>query len=108
MLNQGYNWRPGYRSNPCSESYPGKEAFDSKELQGVRDYILDSSNHVAAFLDVHSFGQLLMFPFASDCSKVAKDAENLYEAGLGAAKAVKASHGRQFEVSVCVLKSRKS
>ena len=53
--NWGYQFQPGARPNPCSDSYPGAKAFESVELQALRTYMLDG---VEAFLDVHSFGQM--------------------------------------------------
>ncbi|GAA6057853.1 hypothetical protein JCM3770_002720 [Rhodotorula araucariae] len=100
--NWGFHFEPGTRPNPCSDSYPGAEAFESVELQALREYLLDEGNHVDAFFDVHSFGQMLLFPYAYSCKVKTADEENHYEAVLQAAKALKDVHGRQFETgSVC-------
>lgn len=43
-----------------------------------------------------------MFPFSYSCSDVSPDEENHFEGVVGAAKALRAVHGRSFEVgSVC-------
>ncbi|KWU41341.1 peptidase M14, carboxypeptidase A, partial [Rhodotorula sp. JG-1b] len=97
--NWGYQFQPGARPNPCSDSYPGAKAFESVELQALRTYMLDG---VDAFLDVHSFGQMLLFPYSYSCDVVTRDQENHYEAVLQAAKALRDVHGRVFETgSVC-------
>lgn len=44
---------------------------------------------IKAFVDLHSYGQLFMFPFAYSCEDFPPDAENLMEAGLGVAKAIR-------------------
>ncbi|BGP25403.1 extracellular matrix protein 14 [Rhodotorula toruloides] len=100
--NWGYKFQRGTRPNPCSDSYPGAEEFESVELQALRNYLLDDANHVDAFLDVHSFGQMLLFPYSYSCDAQTPDQENHYEAVLQAAKALRDVHGRQFETgSVC-------
>ncbi|GAA5924302.1 hypothetical protein JCM3775_005650 [Rhodotorula graminis] len=102
--NWGKEFQRGARPNPCSDSYPGREAFESVELQALKSYLLDESNHVDAFFDVHSFGQMLLFPYSYSCDVRTADEENHYEAVLQAAKALKGVHGRQFETgSVCEI-----
>lgn len=59
--NWGYQWAPSLTSNPCSESYPGAEAFEAVETKAVADYLTRTPNDVRAFIDVHSYGQLCMF-----------------------------------------------
>lgn len=56
--NWGFHWQGGSRPNPCSEAYPGKEAFESPELKALKSYLTDKENNVKGFLDVHSFGQM--------------------------------------------------
>lgn len=70
--NWGYQWAPSLTSNPCSESYPGAEAFEAVETKAVADYLTGTPNDVRAFIDVHSYGQLCMCgtrtPLANDRS----------------------------------------
>ncbi|TNY17817.1 hypothetical protein DMC30DRAFT_404884 [Rhodotorula diobovata] len=102
--NWGYEFQRGARPNPCSDSYPGREPFESVELQALRDYLVDARNGVDAFFDVHSFGQMLLFPYSFSCNVKTADEENHYEAVLQAAKALRGVHGRQFETgSVCEI-----
>ncbi|GAA6005578.1 putative metallocarboxypeptidase [Rhodotorula paludigena] len=100
--NWGFHFQPGTRPNPCSDSYPGSRAFESSELQALRGYLTDRENPVDAFFDVHSFGQMLLFPYSYSCDVRTPDEENHYEAVLQAARAVKDVHGKAFETgSVC-------
>ncbi|GAA5910682.1 hypothetical protein JCM5296_001691 [Sporobolomyces johnsonii] len=100
--NWGYKYSSGARPNPCSDSYAGRAAFESVELKALSEYLLDEANGIDAFLDLHSFGQMLLFPYSYSCDAVTRDEENLYEAVLSAAKALRSVHGRQFETgSVC-------
>ncbi|KAF9562216.1 Carboxypeptidase A4 [Mortierella alpina] len=100
--NWGYQWNHGgSSSNPCSEAYHGPAAFAAYEPKMVADYITKKDN-VVAYIDFHAYSQLWMSPFGGDCSKVPKDNEDITEAGLGAAKALKDVHGKKFAVgSVC-------
>ncbi|GAA6009297.1 hypothetical protein JCM10207_004340 [Rhodosporidiobolus poonsookiae] len=100
--NWGFKFSPGSRPNPCSDSYPGRAAFESVELRALSDFLADKENGVDAFLDVHSFGQMLLYPYSYSCDARTADEENLAEAVLQMGKALKDVHGRQFETgSVC-------
>ncbi|KAG0309255.1 Carboxypeptidase A4 [Dissophora globulifera] len=100
--NWGYMWNKGGSSgNPCSDAYHGPEPFAAKEAKMVADFILKKEN-VVAYIDFHAYSQLWMTPFGWDCSKIPKDDEDIMEAGLGAAKALRDVHGTKFAVgSVC-------
>ncbi|OCF34286.1 hypothetical protein I316_03799 [Kwoniella heveanensis BCC8398] len=98
--NWGYKWRPSKHSSPCSETFPGREAFEAYETKAVSDYLAAAEsrgNKVRAFIDLHSYGQLFMFPFAHSCDDFPPDAEMLMEAGLGVAKAMRTRQGEGYE-----------
>ncbi|KAL8292118.1 hypothetical protein RQP46_001584 [Phenoliferia psychrophenolica] len=100
--NWGHRFEKGQRPNACSEAFAGDEPFQATELLGLSSYLSNSSNHVAAFVDLHSYGQMLMFPWSYSCKKRTADDEDLFEAAIGASKAIRSVHGRSFEVgSVC-------
>jgi len=52
----------GASNEPCNEIYCGPEAFSEVEVKGVADY-LSSLGNVKAFIDVHAYSQLWMFPY---------------------------------------------
>lgn len=81
---------------PCSEMYPGSSAFSAAETRAVGEYLQDPVNNVKGFFDLHSYGQLLMYPFSYNCDDTVADEEDLLELSLGAISALKAVHGRQF------------
>ncbi|BGP16996.1 hypothetical protein JCM10213_007442 [Rhodosporidiobolus nylandii] len=100
--NWGFHFQPGARPNPCSDSYPGQEAFQSPELQALSALLSSKDRPVDAFLDVHSFGQMLLYPYSYSCDARTPDEENQSEALLTMSKALKGVHGRSFETgSVC-------
>ncbi|KAM0789382.1 hypothetical protein ACM66B_000211 [Microbotryomycetes sp. NB124-2] len=100
--NWAYKWSSGNRPNPCSDAHPGSKPFQAPELKAIRDFLLNEGNNVHAFVDLHSFGQMIMYPFSYSCDKSSPDEENHFEAVIGAAKALRAVHGKTFETgSVC-------
>ena len=69
--NWGYKWREPLRSNPCSDAYPGKKAFEAYETKAMSHYLRKGidwaeekgnkkgpERKVRAFVDLHSYGQL--------------------------------------------------
>lgn len=82
--------------SPCSELYPGTEAFSAAETRALAHYLQDPENNVKGFFDLHSYGQLLMYPYSWNCDAMVPDEEDLLELGLGAVKSLKNVHGRTF------------
>lgn len=72
--NWGYKWRPGRSTSACSDSYPGKTAFEAFETRAMANYLANGTTwcpdcsdidegkregrRVRAFVDLHSYGQL--------------------------------------------------
>lgn len=65
---------PGASSNPCSDSYRGPSANSEVEVKSVVDFIKNHGN-VVAFLTLHSYSQLLMYPYGYKCTQPADYAE---------------------------------
>lgn len=86
----------GALNSPCSELYPGTEAFSAAESRALAHYLQDPENNVKGFFDLHSYGQLLMYPYSWNCDAMVPDEEDLLELGLGAVKSLKNVHGRTF------------
>ncbi|KAI9633081.1 uncharacterized protein MKK02DRAFT_19739 [Dioszegia hungarica] len=118
--NWGYKWRKPLRPNPCSDAYPGADAFEAYETKAMARYLKKGvewaeekgekkgpERKVRAFIDLHSYGQLFMFPFAHSCDDFPPDAEMLMEAALGVAKAIRADHGETYQTGqACELTYR--
>lgn len=91
----------GRRANICSDSFAGFSAFSARETAALSTYILagpTENRRMLGFLDLHSYAQQILFPYAYDCGKQPDKAEDLWEAVYGAAKAVRLVHGRNYEV----------
>lgn len=60
-------------------------------------YIRKRKN-VVGYVDFHAYSQLWMFPFGGSCDEIPKDAEDVTECAMGAAKALSRVHGKKFRV----------
>ncbi|XP_040858362.1 carboxypeptidase A2 [Ochotona curzoniae] len=87
---------PGASSSPCSDSYHGPSANSEVEVQAIVEFI---KNHgkVKAFLTLHSYSQLLMFPYGYKCAKP-ESFDELNEVGQKAAKSLASLYGTKYEV----------
>ncbi|EPQ29442.1 uncharacterized protein PFL1_03197 [Pseudozyma flocculosa PF-1] len=92
--NWGFHFDAGL--NPCSEAYAGDKAFDAIETRAMAQYIDDPANGVEGFIDLHSYGQLLTYPYSFSCSEAVGDEEDLLEVSLGAVRALRNVHKRTF------------
>ena len=63
------NWAKDFRggrevsSNPCSDAFSGPAPFSEPETKAVRDFIL-STVGIYSHIDIHSYGQLVLGPWA--------------------------------------------
>uniref|UniRef100_A0A8B9ITS9 Carboxypeptidase A2 n=1 Tax=Amazona collaria TaxID=241587 RepID=A0A8B9ITS9_9PSIT len=65
---------PGASNNPCSDSYRGPSANSEVEVKSIVDFIRNHGN-IQAFLTLHSYSQLLMYPYGYKCTQPADYAE---------------------------------
>ncbi|XP_027764412.1 carboxypeptidase A2-like [Empidonax traillii] len=59
---------PGASNKPCSDSYHGPSANSEVEVRSVADFIKNHGNF-KAFLTLHSYSQLLMYPYGYKCTR---------------------------------------
>ncbi|KAM9388905.1 carboxypeptidase A2-like [Phaethornis superciliosus] len=91
---------PGASSNPCSDSYHGPSANSEVEVKSIVNFIKGHGN-IKAFLTLHSYSQLLMYPYGYKCTRPADYAE-LDSLGKIAARSIQSLHGTTFTVgSIC-------
>lgn len=59
--NWGYQWdsRAGGSRDPRSLTYRGPEPFSEPEIRAIRDLVLDPRRRFKAFIDYHSFSQII-------------------------------------------------
>ena len=108
--NWGFGWSDGNTatslSNPCSENYQGSRAFEAHETKALSKYIKDlkkSTTHkLVGYLDLHSYAQTILYPYALSCDMNVRDEESLLELGVGASRAMKAASGEHYDTeSAC-------
>ncbi|XP_023063589.1 carboxypeptidase A2 isoform X2 [Piliocolobus tephrosceles] len=87
---------PGASSNPCSDSYHGPSANSEVEVKSIVDFI-KSHGKVKAFITLHSYSQLLMFPYGYKCTKP-DNSDELSEVAQKAAQSLTSLHGTKYKV----------
>lgn len=95
-LNRNYDFAFSRSSSACSEMYPGSSAFSASETRAIAQYLQAEENNIKAYFDLHSYGQLLMYPYSFNCQEPVADEEDLLELSLGAVAALRRVHGEKF------------
>ncbi|CAK7222429.1 Putative metallocarboxypeptidase ecm14 [Sporothrix bragantina] len=99
----GYEWDSQTRDEPCSESYGGESAFQAVEAESIsawaRNEVDNNDVEFVGFLDLHSYSQQILFPFAYSCAADPPNLENLEELAIGLAKAIRLNTGETYSVS---------
>ncbi|XP_077423880.1 carboxypeptidase A4 [Vanacampus margaritifer] len=91
---------PGASRNPCSDSYHGPSAHSEVEVKNVVN-LIKSHGNVKAFISVHAYSQLLMYPYGYTCNSVPHQAE-LDSLGRAAVQKLASLHGTRYKVgSIC-------
>ncbi|XP_062856181.1 carboxypeptidase A4 [Trichomycterus rosablanca] len=93
---------PGASNNPCSDSYHGSSAHSEIEVKNIVD-LVNSHGNFKAFISIHAYSQLLMYPYGYSCTAVSHQAE-LDLVGRKAVKALSSLYGTSYKVgSICKI-----
>ncbi|XP_023130020.2 carboxypeptidase A1-like [Amphiprion ocellaris] len=93
---------PGASSSPCSDSYRGPSAHSEIEVKNVVD-LIKSHGNFKAFISVHAYSQLLMYPYGYTCTNVPHQAE-LDSIGRAAVQKLTSLYGTSYKVgSICKI-----
>ncbi|KAL7401754.1 hypothetical protein ABVT39_004313 [Epinephelus coioides] len=65
---------PGASSNPCSETYRGPRAHSESEVKSIVDFV-KSHRNFKAFISIHSYSQMLLYPYGYTRTPVKDQAE---------------------------------
>ncbi|KAF4998666.1 hypothetical protein FGRMN_2992 [Fusarium graminum] len=75
--NWPYKWEltGGASTNPCDETFKGLAAGDSPELKAIKGQIdtLAAGKGLTFYVDFHSYGQYILWPYGYDCKVVAPE-----------------------------------
>ncbi|XP_066564989.1 carboxypeptidase B isoform X1 [Amia ocellicauda] len=87
--------RIGASTNPCSDTYCGAKPESEVEVKAVADFIRRNLSSIKAYITVHSYSQLLLFPY-SYTTALAPDHEELLRVAKAAANALTSLYGTQY------------
>lgn len=99
----GYEWDGAdTQSDPCSETYGGEEPFQAIEAQALANWARNQTLHnvnFVALMDLHSYSQQILFPYAYTCDIEPPNIENLTELAAGLAKSIRLTSGESYSVT---------
>ncbi|MBU0618508.1 MAG: M14 family metallocarboxypeptidase, partial [Planctomycetes bacterium] len=89
---------PGASGDPWSEVYYGTAPFSEPETTAVSEFILAHGNTVA-FMDYHSYGQMIMWPFGCECvgGPPEPDGSEFWSIGNTMQSLIQSVHGMYYE-----------
>nr|XP_006637871.1 PREDICTED: carboxypeptidase B [Lepisosteus oculatus] len=85
----------GASSNPCSDTYCGSKPESEVEVKAVADFIRQNRSIIKAYITIHSYSQLLLFPYSYTTALVENHSE-LLEVARQAAKALTSLYGTKY------------
>ncbi|KAH1185238.1 hypothetical protein KIL84_017987 [Mauremys mutica] len=93
------NWDAGFggkgsSSNPCAETYRGPYANSEPEVKAIVDFVKSHGN-IKAFISIHSYTQLLLYPYGYTTTKAA-DYQELDNIAKAAVAALSSLYGTQY------------
>ncbi|XP_068208031.1 carboxypeptidase B-like isoform X2 [Palaemon carinicauda] len=99
-LNRNYDFfwgnEDGTSTDPCSEQYCGEGAFSETETNAIRNLSAVFLKDTGVYLSLHSYGQLVLFPWGYSVKKPPK-LSKLKKMGLKLQKALNKNSGFYFE-----------
>ncbi|XP_042608501.1 carboxypeptidase A2-like [Cyprinus carpio] len=87
---------PGASDDPCAEDYRGPSAQSEIEVKNIADFIMSHGNF-KSFMTLHSYKQLLMYPYGYSGTD-APDRTELHDVATQASKALNSWHGTVYKV----------
>ncbi|SGZ54700.1 CIC11C00000001276 [Sungouiella intermedia] len=94
-----YHWTQS-SDGVCGEEYSGQAPFEAYELK-IWDEYLNSTNvnhNIWGYIDLHSYSQEILYPYAYSCNETPRDEENLIELAYGITKAIRLTSGKSYSV----------
>ncbi|XP_041125977.1 carboxypeptidase B [Polyodon spathula] len=85
----------GASNKPCSDTYCGSKAESEIEVKAVANFIRANRSIIKAYLTIHSYSQLLLFPYSYTTALAAHHTE-LLGVAQGAADALATLYGTRY------------
>lgn len=94
-----YHWTKS-SDTACGEEYAGTTPFEAYEAKIWNDYLnaTNDDHKIYGYIDLHSYAQEILYPYAYSCSDLPRDEENLIELAFGISKAVRLTSGKYYAV----------
>lgn len=86
----------GASNEPCSDTYEGPKAASEVEVQNVANWLLANADKVDAFVSMHSFGDLFMYPYAWAQKTYPPNVDQLISIAKQAVAAIKTVNGTVY------------
>ncbi|KAF6804433.1 zinc carboxypeptidase a [Colletotrichum musicola] len=100
--NWPYKWEVtgGASTNPCSETYKGAAPGDTPEIRGLKAQVdaLSASRGIRFYIDFHSYGQYILWPYGYDCNYVAPDDAALRTMAQRGASGIRGVSGTSYTI----------
>uniref|UniRef100_A0A672YZV4 Carboxypeptidase A1 n=1 Tax=Sphaeramia orbicularis TaxID=375764 RepID=A0A672YZV4_9TELE len=93
------NWDAGFggagaSGNPCSETYRGPRAHSESEVKSIVDFVKSHGN-MKAFISIHSYSQMLLYPYGYTRTPV-KDQTELHNLAKKAITDLASLYGTRY------------
>ncbi|ODV80485.1 Zn-dependent exopeptidase [Suhomyces tanzawaensis NRRL Y-17324] len=91
----------------CGEEYSGEKPFEALESKVWDEYLnaTNENHNIYGFIDLHSYSQEVLYPYAYSCANQPRDEENLIELAYGISKTIRQESGKNYNVMpACVDK----
>ncbi|XP_067292183.1 carboxypeptidase A1-like [Pseudorasbora parva] len=85
---------PGASNNPCSQTYHGPSAHSEPEIKAIVDFVKSHGN-LKAFLSIHSYSQMLLYPHGYTTTP-ANDQAELHELARKATTELKSLYNTAY------------
>ncbi|XP_015784758.1 carboxypeptidase B isoform X2 [Tetranychus urticae] len=96
--NFGFYWGgKGTSGDTCSDIFRGSKPFSEPETRAIRDLVLGASPRVLAFLDMHSYSQVWLYPWGYG-EQLPDDHQDLHQMAKLATTALAKVHGTRYRV----------
>ncbi|XP_063968769.1 carboxypeptidase B-like [Lytechinus pictus] len=96
--NYEYEWGgEGANPNPCTETYPGPNAFSEREIADTTSFLLNANQEFVCFIDFHSYSQLWLAPWSYTArTRLPEDVEDHFDAGMKAITALESVYNTDY------------
>ncbi len=98
-LNRNYDflWSSGIgtSASSCSDVFKGPAAFSEPETRNVR-HLLDSHPNIGFFIDVHSYSELLLYPWGDDDNQTTDPSQNFANPAFDGQRGVVGTGYREY------------